>query len=149
MNIIIVFFLAFVQVCSAFTAVRNFKTILSINTLLNERKPGVSSPEELRKFVNNAGSKLIVIDVREPDDVIMDTPCKCNRPRAINAVWDRASGTMNLPVDFPKDTPIITHCNSGGRGQKACEYLISQGYTNVINGGGPLDEDCWGIYGDL
>jgi rhodanese-related sulfurtransferase len=37
----------------------------------------------------------------------------------------------------------------GGRGQKACEYLISQGYTNVINGGGPLDEDCWGIYGDL
>lgn len=114
MNILllIVSFLAIVQVCTTFTPVSNFKNIISIATLLNERKPGVSSPEELRKFVNNAGSKLIVIDVREPDDVIMDTPCKCNRPKAINAVWDRDSGTMNLPVSFPKDTPIITHCNS-------------------------------------
>lgn len=111
-NTTILYFLIFVRMCTAFTPTFHSNAIFPINTSLNERKPGVSSPEELRKFVNNAGSRLVVIDVREPDDVITDTPCKCNRPRALNAVWDRNSGTMNLPIDFPKDTPIITHCNS-------------------------------------
>ena len=30
------------------------------------RKPGVSEPEELAKFVADAGDKLIVLDVRNP-----------------------------------------------------------------------------------
>ena len=30
------------------------------------RKPGVSEPEELAKFVAEAGDKLIVLDVRNP-----------------------------------------------------------------------------------
>ena len=34
-----------------------------------------------------------------------------------------------------KAAPIITHCGGGGRGQKAKDYLDSQGFTNVVNGG--------------
>lgn len=81
-------------------------------TCLNERKPGVSSPEQLKEFVNKAGPTLIVIDVRIPDDVLVNTPCKCNRPKAINLTWDKESNSMEVPFDLPKDTPIITHCNS-------------------------------------
>ena len=47
-----------------------------------------------------------------------------------------------------KDTPIITYCGGGGRGQKANDYLESKGYTNVLNGGGPKETDCWAEYGD-
>lgn len=31
------------------------------------------------------------------------------------------------------DDEIIVHCHHGGRSQKACEYLASQGFKNVSN----------------
>jgi len=34
-----------------------------------------------------------------------------------------------------KDSPIITHCGSGGRGSKAQQLLEDMGYSNVHNGG--------------
>ena len=46
-----------------------------------------------------------------------------------------------------KSTPIITHCGGGGRGQKAKDYLTAQGFTNVANGGGPEDDECWAVFG--
>lgn len=33
------------------------------------RKAGVASPEELKEFVQKAGEKLVVVDVRNPDAV--------------------------------------------------------------------------------
>ncbi len=53
---------------------------------------------------------------------------------AVNiAVEDMASGIL---PDFPKDTPILTYCNFGGRAGRAKTILESAGFTNVENGGG-------------
>jgi hypothetical protein len=35
----------------------------------------------------------------------------------------------------------------GGRGQKAKDFLIANGFKNVVNGGGPEDAECWAVFG--
>jgi len=123
------------------------------------RKAGVASPSELKEFVSSAGSKLLVIDVRHPDasiepgDVkslaVAGFPSDTYRPRAINLPWSRETKSMELPKDISLDAPIITHCGGGGRGQSAKEYLEKNGYTNVLNGGGPKETECWAEFGSL
>eukprot|EP00578_Thalassiosira_sp_NH16_P022829 CAMPEP_0181104728 /NCGR_PEP_ID=MMETSP1071-20121207/15587_1 /TAXON_ID=35127 /ORGANISM="Thalassiosira sp., Strain NH16" /LENGTH=129 /DNA_ID=CAMNT_0023187955 /DNA_START=284 /DNA_END=673 /DNA_ORIENTATION=+ len=121
------------------------------------RKAGVASPDELKKFVSTAGSKLLVVDVRHPDaniepgDVkslaVAGFPSEKYRPQAINLPWSRETNSMELPK-ADKDAFIITHCGGGGRGQKAKDYLESKGFTNVLNGGGPKETDCWAEFGE-
>ena len=82
-----------------------------------------------------------------------------DRPNAINLPYDRVTKSMDLSaVEFfdgapmltqGKETPIITHCGGGGRGQKAKEYLEKNGFTNVINGGGPSVKEHWELFGSL
>jgi rhodanese-related sulfurtransferase len=125
------------------------------------RKAGVASPSELKEFVSSAGSNLLVVDVRHPDASVEPGDAKSlavagfpdsttnYRPNAVNLPWSRETNSMELPSEnVAKDTPIITHCGGGGRGQKAKDYLESKGYTNVLNGGGPKETDCWAEYGD-
>ena len=112
-------------------------------------KEGVATPNELKIFVKSAGSRLLIIDVREPDASTTGFPNKSTnfRNMAINIPWNRETVSMELPTGIDYDTPIITHCGGGGRGQKAKEYLIRNGYTNVLNGGGPKETECWAEYG--
>ncbi|GKY91561.1 hypothetical protein MPSEU_000128000 [Mayamaea pseudoterrestris] len=120
---------------------------------------GIASPEELKAFVDKAGDKLLVVDTRttdfasEPGDEtslkLAGLPTGAFRTKAKNLVWDRANQTMpELPADVAKDTPIITHCGAGTRGGLAKEFLEQHGFTNVINGGGPKQKECWAVYGD-
>ena len=121
------------------------------------RKAGVASPEELRSFVAEAGPRLLVVDVRNPDReaepgdqkslAVAALPSDGHRPLARHLVYDRGAGSMPLP-DVAEDTPIITHCGGGGRGQKAKDFLEAKGFTRVLNGGGPKEADCWAEYGD-
>jgi rhodanese-related sulfurtransferase len=132
---------------------------------MSSRKAGVASPEELRLFVEQARDKLLVIDTRnrdasvEPGDqkslAVAPLPSSPGsggvrvRPCAQNLVWDRKTNSMPLPTNnIDKDTPIITHCGGGGRGQLAKEYLEQQGFTRVLNGGGPKETECWAVYGE-
>ncbi|KAL7461026.1 hypothetical protein ACHAXS_001463 [Conticribra weissflogii] len=129
------------------------------------RKAGVSTPDELASFVSSAGNDLVVIDVRHPDPVVEPDDVKSLavagfpssnvvgegvfRPRAMNLPWSRESGKMDLPPeDVAKDAPIITHCGGGLRGQMAKDFLESNGFTNVLNGGGPKETDCWAVFGE-
>ena len=124
---------------------------------MSTRKAGVSEPEEISAFVKAAGDKLFVSDVRNPDAeaepgdqkslAVAPLPSPGYRPQAQNLIYDRETKSMPLP-DVDKDTPIITHCGGGGRGQLAKEYLEANGFTNVINGGGPKETDCWAEFGD-
>ena len=131
------------------------------------RKPGVAEPSELAAFVAAAGDKLLVVDVRNPDFEVEPGDGKSNekaplaacgttaRPNAVNAAFDRTSNSLDLSkLEGPvaagggkANVPIITHCGGGGRGQKAKEYLEAQGFTNVLNGGGPEDDECWACFG--
>merc|ERR1719163_1753536 len=132
------------------------------------RKPGVMEPEELKSFVENAGANLIVVDVRNPDFEVEPGDAKSNekaqladcgaaRPRAVNIFYDRSSSSLDVSKIPPewidtgggKETvPIITHCGGGGRGQKAKEFLEANGFGNVVNGGGPEDDECWACFGN-
>mmetsp|Transcript_17295 Transcript_17295/g.36096 ORF Transcript_17295/g.36096 Transcript_17295/m.36096 type:complete len:139 (-) Transcript_17295:254-670(-) len=129
------------------------------------RKAGVSTPEELAAFVSSAGDNLVVVDARHPDPEVEPGDVKSlavagfpssnvigegeYRPRAVNLPWSRESGGMDLlPEGIAKDTPIITHCGGGGRGQMAKDFLESNGFTNVLNGGGPKETDCWAVFGE-
>lgn len=122
------------------------------------RKSGVASPEELKEFVENAGSKLLVVDVRNPDAsvepgdqkslAVAGLPSDTFRPQAHSLIYDRETNSLPLP-DVDKATPIITHCGGGGRGEKAKVFLIENGYTQVLNGGGPKEGDCWNEFGNI
>ena len=101
------------------------------------------------------------VNVRNPDVSVEPSDGKSNgkapltacdteaHPRAVSAAFDRGSNSLDLgkiPSD-DENTPIITHCGGGGRGQKAKDYLLSAGFTNVANGGGPEDDECWAVFG--
>lgn len=53
-------------------------------------------------------------------------------------------GSLNLPLShlksqlkkIKKDKPVITCCRSGARSGSAKQFLESNGYTEVYNGGG-------------
>jgi rhodanese-related sulfurtransferase len=121
------------------------------------RKGGVSEPEELRAFVEKAGAKLLVVDVRNPDPkkepgdqkslAVAPLPSDGVRPQAVHLIWDRDTDSMPLPPTDDLETPIITHCGGGGRGQKAKDFLMTNGFKNVLNGGGPKETDCWAEFG--
>ena len=140
------------------------------------RKAGVATDDEMDAFLKKHGlENIVVVDSRNPDFTvepgdqrwgkdsiapIEGTGTNEYRPRTANVVFDRASKTMPLDVlkkhieslggdvDSWKDVPIITHCGGGGRGEKSRVYLKSQGFSNVINGGGPSVADLWHKYGE-
>ncbi|GMH89377.1 hypothetical protein TL16_g11438, partial [Triparma laevis f. inornata] len=126
------------------------------------RKPGVSEPSELSSFLETWGSdKIVVVDARNIDFAIEAGDEKTNeyapiagttpnyRPNAVNLPYDRPNKSMDLtPLTTDKSTPIITHCGGGGRGQKAKDFLLANGYENVLNGGGPEDKECWEVFGE-
>jgi rhodanese-related sulfurtransferase len=141
----------------------SISTSMTINEPSEPRKKGVASPEELQAFVDKAGDRLVVIDTRnpdaavEPDDqtslAVAGLPSSKYRSRSKHLLWDLTLQSMPLPEDdtnkpLPKDTPIITHCGAGGRGQMAKEFLEKHGFTNVVNGGGPKESECWAVFGD-
>ncbi len=98
-----------------------------------------------------------MVDVRHPDSTVEPGDVKSlavagfpdgkgYRPMAVNLPWSRDARSMELP-SVDTDTPIITHCGGGGRGEKAREFLTKNGFTNVLNGGGPKETACWAEYG--
>ena len=129
------------------------------------RKPGVSPPADIRAFVERSNDDIVVLDARNTDFGLEPGDAKSSsrapiaghggdgyRPKAVNIPFNRATKSLDvslLPGYVSKDSFIITHCGGGGRGQKSKEYLKELGYRNVINGGGPDDEECWKEFGEI
>lgn len=75
----------------------------------------------------DSGKKIIVLDVRQPDEVKSG----------------KISGAFNIPLpelsnrvsELPNDldTPIVTTCQHGGRAATASVFLRGMGYRNVRN----------------
>ncbi len=82
------------------------------------------TPVELKKRID-AGDKLFVLDVREPNEYQIN----------------RIPGSTLIPLgelprryqELPTDVEIIAHCKMGGRSAKAQDFLKSVGITNVKN----------------
>lgn len=80
--------------------------------------------------MNNDSTKadVIIIDVRSP----------------LEYASGHVDGAVNIPLDnfvnaYPnviggKASQVVIYCASGARSGQAVQYLISQGYSNVVNG---------------
>lgn len=86
---------------------------------------------ELKARLDSGDLNALLIDVREQEE------------------WDIAHipqaklvPLQTIPTyapNLPKDTRIIIHCKAGMRSARACEYLSSLGFENVVNVEGGMD----------
>ena len=75
----------------------------------------------------DGGEKLVIIDVREPDEWEI-----CNLA-PYGAKLIPLSQVSNRLAEIPKDQPVVVQCHAGGRSARAQLFLMSQGYTQVLN----------------
>lgn len=82
------------------------------------------APQVLWEWLDNQRS-LFLLDVRTPEEYKAG----------------HLAGGYLIPIaelerrvsEIPRDKPIVVYCRSGGRSQRALEYLKSIGYTEVYN----------------
>jgi rhodanese-related sulfurtransferase len=88
------------------------------------------TPEELRQRLT-AGEDLLLIDVREDDEV----------------ATGMIPGAQHIPMgqipqrteELPADAEVIFICRSGARSQRVCEYLQQFGFNTSNLSGGMLE----------
>ena len=83
----------------------------------NTRKAGVAPPEEIKDFVAKAGSKLVVVDVRNPDAsvepgdqkslAVAPLPSDTTRPQAVHLIYDRNTDTISVRATFPNPDGLL------------------------------------------
>lgn len=95
-------------------------------------KYGVITVEEL-KAMRDAGTKLRLIDVRERSEYdVARIEGSELKPLGQIQQWSQELGD--------KDEEIVLHCHHGMRSDRACQFLSAQGYSNVKNLIGGIDE---------
>jgi rhodanese-related sulfurtransferase len=82
--------------------------------------------EELKARVD-AGEKLNVIDVREPDEY-----AETNMGVPLIPLGNILSMQIDSLEDL-KNEELIIHCRSGKRSAQACMVLEQIGFTNTVN----------------
>jgi adenylyltransferase/sulfurtransferase len=93
---------------------------------------GVITVDEL-KAKKDAGEEFRLIDVREPSEQRV--------ARIEGADLHPLGQIMSWAQSLPdKDEEIVLHCHHGMRSDRACQYLAAQGFTNVKNLIGGIDE---------
>ncbi|MHB1795598.1 MAG: molybdopterin-synthase adenylyltransferase MoeB [Acidobacteriaceae bacterium] len=86
-------------------------------------------PEELKRRLD-AGEDLLVLDVREPHEF------------AIAQIGGHLIPLNDLPWrvrELDAEREIAVHCKSGGRSQRAAEFLAQNGFKNVHNVAGGIN----------
>ena len=82
---------------------------------------------------------LIVVDVREPFEYC-DT--KGHIPGALNYPW--YSGVLHAQYgELPTDGPVLVVCGSGGRSNRAADFLDSEGFSMVYDMLGGMRAWTW------
>jgi rhodanese-related sulfurtransferase len=75
------------------------------------------------------------VDVREPQELaIVQLPGFINLPLRDYAQW-----SPEIYTRLDKDTETIVLCHHGMRSAQMCQWLVSQGFTNVSNVIGGID----------
>lgn len=88
------------------------------------------NPEELQKKLD-AGETVLMIDVREPDEVATGMI-----PGAEHIPLGLVESTYQ---DLDKTKEYIVICRSGGRSGMACQFLDAQGFDVTNMSGGMLE----------
>jgi rhodanese-related sulfurtransferase len=80
---------------------------------------------DLARWLDDAGEKVQVIDVRQPGEYLAGTvPGAELMPLASVPVRTR---------DIERDRPVVMVCRSGARSAQACAFLAARGHDNVYN----------------
>ena len=81
------------------------------------------TPTELKQRLD-AGADIFVLDVREPFEYQIANIGGTLIP--LNEVPQRLG-------EIDREREVVVHCKSGGRSQRAAEFLAQQGYAKVSN----------------
>ena len=85
--------------------------------------------EELAKRLENNEEPLQLIDVREPQEIaISRLDGFVNLPLSEYEQWNQ-----QVPVRFDAHAETLVLCHHGIRSAQMCQWLVSQGFTNVKN----------------
>ncbi|MGB1187345.1 MAG: rhodanese-like domain-containing protein [Cycloclasticus pugetii] len=83
------------------------------------------SATELSSLLEQPNHSLFLLDVREPKEFEY-----CHLP---NSHLIPMQSIPNRLDELPKDSPIITICHHGMRSQQVAQFLLQNGFTDVIN----------------
>ncbi|MGM5630511.1 rhodanese-like domain-containing protein [Apibacter raozihei] len=85
----------------------------------------------LKEIINHPNVTLL--DVREEEELI-------NEGKVPNAILIPMNEIPEKIEEIKKfSTPLVVFCRSGNRSGKVVEYLTSQGFSDIYNGGGFKD----------
>ena len=90
--------------------------------------------EELQRR-HDAGEDLVLLDVREPDEVA-----------TASIPWATVVPMREIPArmtEVPRDKPLVVMCHHGGRSERVAQFLEANGYENAINLAGGID--AWSV----
>jgi rhodanese-related sulfurtransferase len=91
--------------------------------------------QELAQQMTNRSNSLQLIDVREPEEVsIAAIPGFVVLPLSQFSDW---SNDVTIRLDPERETIVL--CHHGIRSAQMCQWLTSQGFTNVKNVSGGID----------
>lgn len=99
----------------------------SFRELLNQTKAQIREVTTAEADALRAGSGVVVLDVREPDE---------HDQGAIPGALHIARGNLESSIEnriADKSTPIIVHCAGGVRSAFAAQTLEQLGYTDVVS----------------
>lgn len=95
--------------------------------------PQLLSPRQVAKRLEQPRSGLILLDVRTPQEWVMDGRIEGATLIPIDEIEARA------PAELPKDAEIIVYCHVGVRSSAVAHFLAQTGYTNVSDLEGGID----------
>ena len=107
------------------TSVTNPETTADPSCQISYPNMQTITAEELKARLESDDLNALLIDVRELDEW-----------QVVNIPQAKLVPLQTIPTyapNLPKDTQIIIHCKAGIRSAKACEYLSSIGFENVVN----------------
>ena len=102
---------------------------------MSETYPLEISVEETQRLLLETPAQVVLIDVREPDEVE-----RC-----------RIAGSTTIPMKqipehvgtLPKDKHLLIQCHHGGRSMRVTQFLRANGFSAVSNVAGGID--AWSL----
>jgi rhodanese-related sulfurtransferase len=83
----------------------------------------------------DAGEDLLLLDVREPDEIA--------KASIAGATTIRLSDIPLHLAEIPTDRPIVVMCHHGGRSAHVTAFLNANGWQNAVNLDGGID--AWSV----
>jgi adenylyltransferase/sulfurtransferase len=98
---------------------------------VGEGVPEIGPAELARRL--RGGAALLLIDVREPFER------ELARIEGAESIPQAELSERLASLEGWRHRPIVVHCKTGGRSRRACELLMSRGFTAVENLRGGID----------